>query len=87
MKLQECIKEIKLLTWLDVGGCDLDCLPQGVGQLEKLSNFMLKDNKKLIKPLECIGKMKLMTHLDIGGCRWIISLKECDNWRSCPFWI
>jgi len=36
VKLPECIKEMKSLTRLDVGGCDLDCLPQGMGQLEKL---------------------------------------------------
>ncbi len=67
MKLRECIKEIKLLTWLDVGGCDMDFLPKGMGQLEKLSNFMLKDNNKLLKFPEFIKEMKSMTHLDVGG--------------------
>jgi hypothetical protein len=30
VKLLECIKEMKSLTCLDVSGCDLDCLPQGI---------------------------------------------------------
>jgi hypothetical protein len=35
VKLLECIKEMRSLTRLDVSGCDLDCLPQGMGGLEK----------------------------------------------------
>jgi hypothetical protein len=36
VKLPECIEEMKSLISLDVGGCALDCLPQGMGLLEKL---------------------------------------------------
>jgi hypothetical protein len=45
---------MKSLTILDVGGCDLDCLPQGMGQLEKLYMLTLKDNKRLVAPPNCI---------------------------------
>ncbi len=48
MKLPKGIEEMKLLTWLDVGGCDLDCFLEGMGQLEKLFELMLKDKKKLV---------------------------------------
>jgi len=54
VKLRECIKEMKSLTRLDVGGCDLDCLPQGMGRLEKLYRLILKDNNILVKVPECI---------------------------------
>jgi Leucine-rich repeat (LRR) protein len=59
---------MKSLTWLDVGGCDLDCLPQGMGQLEKLYQLILRDNKKLVKLPKCIEEMKSLTLLDVGGC-------------------
>jgi hypothetical protein len=36
MKLREGIEEMKSLIWLDVGGCDLDCVCQGIRRLEKL---------------------------------------------------
>jgi hypothetical protein len=42
----------------NVGGCDLDCLPQGWGPLEKLSDFDLSNNKKLVKVSKSIEKMK-----------------------------
>jgi hypothetical protein len=48
VKLPKGIEEMKLLTWLDVGGCDLDCFLEGMGQLEKLFELMLKDKKKLV---------------------------------------
>ncbi len=31
VKLIECIEELKSLIRLDGGGCNLDCLPQGMG--------------------------------------------------------
>ncbi len=68
MKLPECIDEMKLLTGIDVGGCDLDYLPQGVGQLKKLSDLDLNNNKRLMKLQECINEMKLLTGVDVGGC-------------------
>jgi Leucine-rich repeat (LRR) protein len=59
---------MKSLTSLDVGGCDSDCLPQGMGQLEKLYQLILRDNKRLVKLLECIEEMKSLTSLDVDGC-------------------
>jgi internalin A len=59
---------MKSLTSLDVGGCDLDCLPQGMVRLEKLSNLYLGNNKKLVKLLECIKEMKSLTRLHVSGC-------------------
>ncbi len=49
MKLPKCIQQMKSLTCLDVGGRDLNCLPQGMGQLEKLSHLDLSNNKRLVK--------------------------------------
>ncbi len=54
VKLLKWIQAMKSLTILDVGGCDLDCLPQGMGQLEKLYMLTLKDNKRLVAPPNCI---------------------------------
>ncbi len=68
MKLLECIDEMKSLTTLDVSGCDLDCLPDGLGRLEKLCDFNLSNNKRLVKLQECIQEMKSLTTLDVGGC-------------------
>ncbi len=51
----------------DVGECDLECLPQGMGRLEKLSHLDLS-NKRLVKLPECIEEMKSLTSLDVGGC-------------------
>jgi hypothetical protein len=48
---------MKSLTWLDVGGCDFDCVPEGMGRLEKLDRLILKDNKRLMKVPECIEEM------------------------------
>ncbi len=59
---------MKSLTLLDVSGCDLDCLPQGVGRLEKLSNLDLRNNKRMVKLPKCIKEMKSLTRLDVGGC-------------------
>lgn len=53
---------------LDVSGCDLDCFPKRMGQLEKLFELMLKDKKRLVNPPECIKKMKSLIMVDIGGC-------------------
>jgi hypothetical protein len=66
--LPKGIEEMKLLTWLDVGGCDLDCFLEGMGQLEKLFELMLKDKKKLVNPPKCIKKMKSLIMVDVGGC-------------------
>ncbi len=49
VKVPECIQEMKSLTSLHVGGCDLDCLPQRMGRLEKWYRLILKDNKRLVK--------------------------------------
>jgi Leucine-rich repeat (LRR) protein len=57
VKVRECIQEMKSLTRLDVGGCDLDCVPEGMGRLEKLYRLILKDNKRLVKVPECIKQM------------------------------
>jgi len=56
VKLPECMKEMKSLTSLDVGGCDLDCLLQGMGGLEKLYKLIFKDNKRLVKLPKCIER-------------------------------
>jgi hypothetical protein len=48
---------MKYLTSLDVGGCDLDYVPQGMGRVEKLYRLILKDNKRLVKVPECIEQM------------------------------
>ncbi len=61
-------KKMKSLTSLVVSGCYLDCLPQGMGQLVKLSELMLKDNKRLVKLFNCIKEMKSLTWFDVGGC-------------------
>jgi Leucine-rich repeat (LRR) protein len=53
------MKEMKSLTSLDVSGCDLDCLYQGMARLEKLSNLDLRNNKKLVKLPKCIEQMTL----------------------------
>jgi Leucine-rich repeat (LRR) protein len=45
------------LTRLDVSGCDLDCVPQGMGRLENLSDLNLSDNKRLVKLRECMEQM------------------------------
>ncbi len=68
MKLLECIEQMKSLKSLDVGGCDLDCVPQGMGRLEKLDKLILSNNKTLVKLPECIDEMKSLTSLDVGGC-------------------
>jgi hypothetical protein len=68
VKLPDYIDEMKSLTRLDVRGCDLDCLPQGMGRLEKLETLILKDNRRLVKLPECIEEMKSLTWLDVGGC-------------------
>ncbi len=68
MKLPECMEEMKSLTSLNVGGCDLDYLPQGMGRLENLSYLTLMDNKRLAKLPKCIQEMKSLTRLDVGGC-------------------
>jgi hypothetical protein len=43
------MEAMKSLTWLDVGGCDLDCVPRGMGQLDKLLDLNLSNNKRLVK--------------------------------------
>ncbi len=53
----------EVIDKLDVGGCDLDCLPQGMGQLEKLSELDLSNNKRLVKLPECIKEMKSLACL------------------------
>ncbi len=58
----------EVVSMLDVGGCDLDCLPQGMKQLEKLSRLDLIHNKGWVKLPKCIEEMKLLTCLDVGGC-------------------
>jgi len=68
VKVPQCIEEMKSLTSLDVGGCDLDCVPQGMGRLEKLFDLNLSNNKRLVKVPECIEEMKSLTSLDVGGC-------------------
>jgi hypothetical protein len=52
---QQVIGEATKMHWrnevigmLDVGGCDLDCLPQGMGWLEKLYNLNMNNNKLLM---------------------------------------
>jgi hypothetical protein len=60
---------MKSLTRLDVGGCDLDSLPQGMGQLEKLYTLILKDNKKSVKLPDCMEVMKALTWLNVI---WIV---------------
>ncbi len=59
---------MKSLTCFDVGGCDLDCVPHGMGRLETLDRLILKDNKRLVKVPKCIQEMKSLTWLDVGGC-------------------
>jgi hypothetical protein len=39
-----------------------------MGQLVKLYELMLKDDKRLVKLLNCIKEMKSLTWLDVGGC-------------------
>ncbi len=53
VKLLECINEMKLFRSIDVGGCDVDCIPQRMGQLENLSHLDLKNNKRLVKLSKC----------------------------------
>jgi Leucine-rich repeat (LRR) protein len=67
VKVQECIEKMKLLTSLDIGGCDLDCLLQGMGQLEKLYTLILKNNKRLVKLPKCIEEMNSLTYLHVHG--------------------
>ncbi len=62
LKLSKCMEELKLFPYSHVQGFDLDCLPQGMGRLEKLNN-----NKRLVKVQECIEKMKPLKSLDVGG--------------------
>jgi hypothetical protein len=57
-----------VIIWLDVDGCDLDCLLKGMGQLEKLFKLILKENKKLARLPKCIEEMKSLTRLGLGGC-------------------
>jgi len=57
VKVPECIEEMKSLTCLDVGGCDLDCILEGMGRFEKLDRLILKDNKRLMTVPECIEEM------------------------------
>jgi hypothetical protein len=59
---------MKSLTQLDVGGCDLDRLLQGMGQLEKLSHLIFKDNKRLVKLPRCIKEMKSLIIVVASGC-------------------
>jgi Leucine-rich repeat (LRR) protein len=59
---------MKALQTLDVSGCDLDCLPQGMGRLEKLCDLNLSNNKRLVKLPKCIEDMKSLISLDVGGC-------------------
>jgi hypothetical protein len=59
---------MKWLTWLDVGGCDLHCLLQGMGRLEKLSKLDLTNNKRLVKLPESIKDMKSLTYFHVAGC-------------------
>jgi Leucine-rich repeat (LRR) protein len=59
---------MKSLISLDVGGCDLDCVLQGMGWLEKLCDLNLSNNKRLVKLPECIEEMKSLTSLDVSGC-------------------
>ncbi|CAK9190689.1 unnamed protein product [Sphagnum troendelagicum] len=68
VRLPECIKEMKSLTSLDVNRCDLDCLPQGMGRLEKLYKLILRENKRLVKLPDCIKEMKSLTSLDLDRC-------------------
>jgi Leucine-rich repeat (LRR) protein len=67
-KLPDCIEEMKSLTSLDVGGCDLDCLPQGMGRLDKYSHLDLNNNMTIVTLQKCIEKMKSLRCLDVGGC-------------------
>jgi hypothetical protein len=53
---------------VDVNGCDLDCVSQGIGRLEKLYRLILKDNKRLVKLPKFMEAMKSLTWLDVGGC-------------------
>ncbi len=53
-KLLDCIDKMKLLTSVDVGGCDFDYLPPRMGRLKKLSHLDLKNNKRLLKLTKCI---------------------------------
>ncbi len=39
----------EVVDMLDVGGCDLDYLLQGIGQLEKLFHLDLKNKKGLVQ--------------------------------------
>ncbi len=68
VNLLECINKTKSLTLLDVGGCDLDCLPRGMGRLDKFSHLDLSNNRTIVTLQKCIEKMKLLRCLDIGGC-------------------
>ncbi len=68
VKLPKCIKEMKSLISLDVGGCDLDCVCQRMGRLEKLYTLISKDNKRLVKLPNYIKAMKSLISLDVGGC-------------------
>jgi Leucine-rich repeat (LRR) protein len=58
VKLPECVEEMKSLTSLDIGGCDFDCVPEGMGRLKKLSYLNLNKNKRLVKLPKCIEEMK-----------------------------
>ncbi len=83
MKLPKCIEEMKSLAWIDVSGCDLDCLAHGVVRLDNLYILMLTNNKRLMKLLKCIEKMKSLTWFDVGGCDLDCFPKEWGNWKSC----
>jgi hypothetical protein len=64
VKLRKCIEEMKL----DVGGCDLDYVLQGMGQLEKLLDLNLNNNKRFMKLPKGIEGMKSLAWLDVVGC-------------------
>jgi Leucine-rich repeat (LRR) protein len=59
---------MKSLRRLDVTERDMDCLPQGMGRLGKLSHLDLNSNKKLVKLPKCIEKMKSLKSLNVSGC-------------------
>ncbi len=67
--------------------CDLDCLLQGMGRLEKLSHLDLSKNRILVKLLKYSELMKSFTCMMYVDVIWIVYLREWGNWRSCLTWI
>jgi hypothetical protein len=71
---------MKLFKSIDVGGCDVDCIPQGMGQLEILSHLDLKNNKRLMKLPKCIEEMKLpkcIEEMKLPKCIEEMKLPKC----------